>query len=119
MICLEVGTLHQKLTMLVLKLWMRNLHQCKTQERGSNKLTGLQKARASVASRVLVQKTHLALSNLLHLFQLILDDNVLVNQLIKIWVVGVEQLKLDLILETIEKHILLLIIGADIIGGIP
>jgi hypothetical protein len=48
----------------------------------------------------------------------ILRDDGLVNQVLKIWVVGVELLKLDLVIETLEKHILLLLIGVDIIDGI-
>jgi hypothetical protein len=39
--------------------------------------------------------------------------------MLKIWVVGVEQLKLDLVIETLEKHILLLHVSADVIGGVP
>jgi hypothetical protein len=39
--------------------------------------------------------------------------------MLKIWVVGVEQLKLDLVLETLEECILLLLVGVDIIGGGP
>jgi hypothetical protein len=39
--------------------------------------------------------------------------------MLKIWVVGVEQLKLDLVIETLEKHILFLLISVDVIGGIP
>jgi hypothetical protein len=68
---------------------------------------------------MLAQKNNLAFAILLHLFQLILDDDGLVNQMLKIWVIGVEQLKLDLIIETLEKHILLLLIGADVLDGVP
>jgi hypothetical protein len=39
--------------------------------------------------------------------------------MLEIWVVGVEQLKLDLVVETLEKHVLLLLICVDNIGGIP
>ncbi len=39
--------------------------------------------------------------------------------MLKIWVVGVEQLELDLIIETLEKCILLLLIGIDVVGGVP
>jgi hypothetical protein len=39
--------------------------------------------------------------------------------MLKIWVVGVEQLKLDLVIETLEKHILLLHVSADVVGGVP
>jgi hypothetical protein len=90
-----------------------------TQKWGSGKLTGLRKAGPSVASKILAQKNHLAFAILLHLFQRILDDDVLVNQMLKIWVVDVEQVKLDLIIETLENHILLLLIGVDVIDGIP
>jgi hypothetical protein len=58
------------------------------------------------------------LAILLHFLQLILDDDGLVNQVLKIWVVGVEQLELVLILETLEKCVLLLLISVDIIGGV-
>jgi hypothetical protein len=56
---------------------------------------------------------------LFHFFQLILDDDGLVNQLLKIWVVGVEQLELDLVIETLEKRILPFLIGVDIVSGVP
>jgi hypothetical protein len=59
------------------------------------------------------------LTILLHFLQLILDDDGLVNQVLKIWVVSVEQLELDLILETLEKHVLLLLVSVDVIGGVP
>jgi hypothetical protein len=58
------------------------------------------------------------LAILLHFLQLILDDDGLVNQVLKIWVVGVEQWELVLILETLEKCVLLLLISVDIIGGV-
>jgi hypothetical protein len=68
---------------------------------------------------MLAQKNHLVLAILFHLFYLILDDDGLVNQMLEIWVVCVEQLKLDLIIETLEIHILLLLIGVDIVEGVP
>jgi hypothetical protein len=39
--------------------------------------------------------------------------------MLEIWVVGVEKLDLDLIIETLEKHILLLLVSVDVIGGVP
>jgi hypothetical protein len=39
--------------------------------------------------------------------------------MLKIRVVVVEQLKLDFVLETLEKRVLLLLIGVDVVGGIP
>jgi hypothetical protein len=69
---MELGT-------LVLKLRTRDLYRCMTQELGFDKLTGLRKVGPSVASRMLAQKHHLAFSILFHFFQLILDDDGLVN----------------------------------------
>jgi hypothetical protein len=68
---------------------------------------------------MLVWETHLALVILLHFLRLILNNYGLVNQMLKIWVVDVEQLKLDLVLETHEKRVLFLQVGADVVGGIP
>jgi hypothetical protein len=71
------------------------------------------------ASKILTQKNYVAFAILFHFFQLILDDEGLVNQMLKIWVIGVEKLELDLIIETFKKCILLLLVGADIIGDVP
>jgi hypothetical protein len=79
MLRLKVGMLHQELGMLVLKLRTWDLYQCKTWEWGSDKLIGMWKAGPSVASGMLAQKHHLAFAILLHLFELILDDDDLVN----------------------------------------
>jgi hypothetical protein len=68
---------------------------------------------------MLARETHPALAILLHFLPLVLNDDSLINQMLKIWVVGVEQLKLDLVLETLEKRVLLLLISVDIVSGIP
>jgi hypothetical protein len=68
---------------------------------------------------MLAQETHLVLPILLHFLQIILNDDGLVNQMLKIWDVSVEQLKLDLILETLESCVLLLLIIVHVVGGIP
>jgi hypothetical protein len=119
MMYLKVGMLHRELGMLVLKLQAWDLHRCTTRERGSDKLTGMQKVGPSVASRMLVRKPHLTFAVLLHLFQLVLDDDGIVNQMLKIWVVCGEQLELDLVIEFLEKCILLLFISVDVVGGVP
>jgi hypothetical protein len=91
-----------------------------THKQGSEELTSLRKTRPSVASRVLARKNHLALAIFFHLFQLVLDDDDgLINQMQEVWVVSVKQLKLDVNMETLEKHGLLLLIYVDIVGGIP
>jgi hypothetical protein len=39
--------------------------------------------------------------------------------MLKIWVISVEQLELDLVIETLEKCILLLLIDAGVVSGVP
>jgi hypothetical protein len=119
MLHLKVGMLHRELGTLILKLWAQDLYQCMTQKWGSDKLTGLQKAGSSVASEMLAQKHHLAFAIFLHLFQLIFHDDGIVNHMLEIWVVCVDHLKLDLVIETLEKYILLLLIGDDVIDVVP
>jgi hypothetical protein len=90
-----------------------------TQKWGSDKLTGLRKAGSSVAFEMLAQKHHLAFAIFLHLFQLIFHDDGIVNHMLELWVVCVDHLKLDLIIETLKKYILLLLIGDDVIDVVP
>jgi hypothetical protein len=78
------GSLHWELKMLVLELRTRNLHRCTIQEWGFDKLTRLREVGLGVASRMLARETHLALVILLHFLQLILNDDGLVNQMLKI-----------------------------------
>jgi hypothetical protein len=68
---------------------------------------------------MLAQENHLMLAIFLHLFRLVFDHDGLVNQMLEIWVVYVKQLKLDLVIETLEKHIVLIFISVDVIDGIP
>jgi hypothetical protein len=55
----------------------------------------------------------------LHLFQLVLKDDGLIDQMLEIWVVGGKQLELDVIIESLEKHVLLLLILVDIVDCKP
>jgi hypothetical protein len=64
-------------------------------------------------------ENHLVLAIFLHLIQIILDDDGLINQMLEFSVVGVEQLKLDVIIESLDKHVLLLLVCVDITDGIP
>jgi hypothetical protein len=116
---LKTRTLHQKLGTLVLEQGTWNLHWGMVWEWGPNKLTRLRDVGLGVASGMLTQKTHLALAILLHFVQFVLNDDCFVNQTLTIRVVGVQQLKLDLILETLEKCVLLPLIRVHIVGGIP
>jgi hypothetical protein len=84
LLLLKAGTLHPELRTLVLEVRTHNLHRCMVQEWGSDKQTRLLEPGLGVASRMLAQKTHLALAILLHFLQLILNDDILVNQMLKI-----------------------------------
>jgi hypothetical protein len=68
---------------------------------------------------VLAGKNYLAPDIFLHLFQLVLNDDGLIDQMLEIQVVGVKQLKLDVVIESLEKHVLLLLTRVDIVGSIP
>jgi hypothetical protein len=94
MLHLKVGKLHRELRTLVLELLTQNLHRCMIRKRGSDKLTGLREAGLRDAFEMLAQKTHLTLAILLHFLRLVLNDDGPVNQMLKILVVSVEQLKL-------------------------
>jgi hypothetical protein len=39
--------------------------------------------------------------------------------MLEIWVVGVEELELDVVIETLEECILLLLVSVDVFNGIP
>jgi uncharacterized protein (DUF2062 family) len=78
-LCRKVGTLHWELGTLILKLRARALHQQTTQKWVPDKLTRLQKMEPSVISGMLAWKNHLVLAILLHLLQLVHNDDGLIN----------------------------------------
>jgi hypothetical protein len=61
---------------------------------------------------------HLPLSILLHLLDLVFNNNVLVDHVLQVCEVRVEQLELNIILQSIQEHVLFLFISADVIRGI-
>jgi hypothetical protein len=75
--------------------------------------------RFGVASRRLSLKWHFMLVILLHLFKLVLHNDSLVDHPLEIFIVSVEKLKLNLIIESIQECIMFLLIGVDIIQPIP
>jgi hypothetical protein len=58
---------------------------------------------------------HFPLAILLHLFDLVLNNDSLVNHPLEILVVGVEKLELNLIIKSIQEGILFLLICINII----
>jgi hypothetical protein len=62
---------------------------------------------------------HLPLVILVHLLQLVFNDNCLIDQVLESIIICIEQLELDVVIESIEKHALFLLICIDIIYCIP
>jgi hypothetical protein len=83
------------------------------------KLVRLREARSNIASRGLSREWHLPLAILLHLSNLVFNNNGLVDHVLEIDVVGVQQLELNIIIQPVQEHILLLLICVDVVRGIP
>jgi hypothetical protein len=71
------------------------------------------------AFRRLSLKWQFSLAILLHLLDLVLDKDSLVDHPLEILVVGVEKLELNLIIESIQECIMFLLISINIIPCIP
>jgi hypothetical protein len=61
---------------------------------------------------------HLPLAILLHLLDLVFNNNGLVNHVMEVCVVCVEQLELNIIIQSIQEHVMFLLISVDVIRGI-
>ena len=83
------------------------------------KLVRLRKARPNITPRRLPREWHFPLAIFFHLSELVLNNDGLVDQVLEISVVGVEQLELNVIIQSVQEHVLLLLVGADVVGGIP
>jgi hypothetical protein len=83
------------------------------------KLVRLQEARPNIASRGLSGEWHLPLAILLHLSDLVFNNNGLVDDVLEVSVVGVKQLELNVIIQPVQEHILFLLICVNVVRGIP
>jgi hypothetical protein len=83
------------------------------------KLVRLREARPNITPRRLSREWHFPLAILFHLPDLVLNDNGLVYHVLEISIVGVEQLELNVIIQSTQEHVLLLLIGVDVVRGIP
>jgi hypothetical protein len=61
---------------------------------------------------------HLPLAILLHFLDFVFNNNGLVDQVLEVCIVYVEQLELNVIIQSIQEHVLLLFIGVDVFGGV-
>jgi hypothetical protein len=83
------------------------------------KLVRLREARPNITPRGLSREWHVPLAILLHFSDLVFNDNGLVDHVLEVGVVGVEQLELNVIIQPTQEHILLLLIRANVVRGIP
>jgi hypothetical protein len=83
------------------------------------KLVRLREARPNITPRGLSREWHFPLAILLHFSNLVFNDNGLVNHVLEVGVVGVKQLELNVIIQPTQEHVLLLLVGVDVIRGIP
>jgi hypothetical protein len=61
---------------------------------------------------------HLPLAILLHLLDLVFNNNGLIDHVLEVCVVRVEQLELNIIIQSIQEHLLFLFVGVDVARGI-
>jgi hypothetical protein len=75
--------------------------------------------RPNVASGGLSMEWHLPLSILLYILDFVFNNNGLVNHVMEICIVCVEQLELNVIIQSIHEHVLFLFIGVDVFRVYP
>jgi Mg2+/Co2+ transporter CorC len=74
--------------------------------------------RPNAASIGLSRKWHLPFSILLHFLEFTFNNNGLVDHVLEIDIISVEQLELNIIVQSFQEHILLLFISVDVFGGV-
>jgi hypothetical protein len=78
-------------------------------------LVRLREAGPNIASIGLSMKWHFSLAILLHFLDLVFNNN---DLLPPVCIVCVEQLELNVIIQSIQEDVLLLFIGANVFGGV-
>jgi hypothetical protein len=118
---LEAQTLGLKIQPLRRKLRVGHLywHQWPVHLEWLEKLVRLCEARPNITPRGLSREWHFPFAILLHFLDLVFNDNGLVNQVLEVGVVSVEQLELNVIIQLVQEHVLLLLVCVDVIRGIP
>jgi hypothetical protein len=82
-------------------------------------LVRLREARPNITPRGLSREWHFPLAILLYFSDLVSIDNGLVDHVLEVGVVGVKQLELNVIIQSSQEHVLLLLICVDVVRGIP
>jgi hypothetical protein len=111
--CLKVQSLHQKLRVWHLHWHLRPVHQWWFEG-----LIRLREARPNDASARLSMEQHLPPAILLHLHDLVFNNHGLVNHLREVYVVLVEQLELNIIIQSTQEHVMFLFIHIDVVRGV-
>jgi hypothetical protein len=74
--------------------------------------------RPNIALKGLSRECHLPFAILLHFLEFAFNNNGLVDHVLKIGVVSVEQLELNIIVQSLQEHVLLLFVSIDVFGGV-
>jgi hypothetical protein len=82
------------------------------------KLVRLQEARPNIASGGWSIEWYIHLAILIHLLDLVFNNNGLVDHVLEVYVVRVEQLGLNIIIQSIQERVLFIFISVDVIRGI-
>jgi hypothetical protein len=81
-------------------------------------LVRLREARPNVAFGGLSMELHLPLAILLRLLDLVFNNNGLVDHVLEVCIVCVEQLELNIVIQSIQEHVLFLFISVDVVRGV-
>jgi hypothetical protein len=120
-LCLEARTLGLKIQPLRQKLRAGHLfwHRRPVHLEWLEKLVRLREARPNITPRGLSREWHFPLAILLHFLDLVFIENGLIDRVLEVSVVDVEQLELNVIIQPIQEHVLLLLVCVDVVRGIP
>jgi hypothetical protein len=66
----------------------------------------------------LSREGHLPFSILLHFLEFTFNNNGLVDHVLEIDIISVEQLELNIIVQSIQEHVLLLFVNVDVFSGV-
>jgi hypothetical protein len=118
---LEARTLGLKVWPLRQKLRAGHLylHRWPVHMEWLEKLVRLREARPNITLRGLSREWHFPLTILLHFSDLVFNNNGLVDHVLEVGVVGAEQLELNVIIQPVQEHVLLLLVCVDVVWGIP
>jgi hypothetical protein len=82
-------------------------------------LVRLREVRPNITPRGLSREWHFPLAVLLHFSDLVFNDTGLVDHVLEVGAVDVKQLELNIIIQPVQEHVLLLLVCVDVVRGIP